>query len=257
MIREFRYIGMSALMQAFAAAFAAVLCLAPFRKVHAAEPWLVEMGSFDAIHSRQASFGKTIGNAMLPMLLVSLVQQRMVGMYGKLRAADPVRWAGYPDGDGRVNVVLVYPSIDKVAKMVLNHPGAERVSSDTVRLPADEGRTAVTYAVFSEDYEWCAFAATQDLARRALKEKYPNTGEDLFAVSCGETSGAFDFDEKGFRFTSRTVTPETAGRLKNIPLLGAFVDSGATHYVKFEDVKKLIAALFKEMAVAKGILKGE
>ena len=53
------------------------------------------------------------------------------------------------------------------------------------------------------------------------------------------------------------VTPETAGRLKNIPLLGAFVDSGATHYVKFEDVKKLIAALFKEMAVAKGILKGE
>ena len=230
-------------------------CLALPFALRAAEPWLVELRSFDAVHSRQATIGKALGNAMLPMLFVSLAQQRMVGMYGKMRSADPVRWAGYPDGKGSADVVMVYPTIDKVAKMALNHPGAEKISADTVRLPADEGRPAVTYAVFSGDFDRCAFAATPELARRALSEKYPEAGGDLFAVSSGGVSGAFDFDDKGFRFTARTATPQTASKLKGIPLLGAFAESGATHYVKFDDVKKLVASLFRDMA-AKGILKG-
>jgi hypothetical protein len=111
--------------------------------------------------------------------------------------------------------------------------------------------------VFSKDLEWCAFAATQELARRALSEKYPESGSALFAISSGGASGAFDFDDKGFKFTARAVTPETAAKLKGIPLLGVFAESGTTHYVKFDDVKKLVTTLFKEMAVAKGILKGE
>ena len=225
--------------------------------LRAAEPWLVELRSFDAIQSRQTQIGKTLGNAMLPMILVSFFQQRMVGMFGKMRAADPIRWAGYPDGKGSADVVMVYPTIDKVAKMALNHPGAQKISADTVVLPADEGRPMVTYAVFSKDFEWCAFAATQELARRALSEKYPESGSALFAISSGGASGAFDFDDKGFKFTARAVTPETAAKLKGIPLLGVFAESGTTHYVKFDDVKKLVTTLFKEMAVAKGILKGE
>lgn len=234
-----------------------LFCLIVPCGLRAAEPWLVELRSFDAIQSRQTQIGKTLGNAMLPMILVSFFQQRMVGMFGKMRAADPIRWAGYPDGKGSADVVMVYPTIDKVAKMALNHPGAEKISADTMVLPADEGRPMVTYAVFSKDFEWCAFAATQELARRALSEKYPESGSALFAISSGGASGAFDFDDKGFKFTARAVTPETAAKLKGIPLLGVFAESGTTHYVKFDDVKKLVTTLFKEMAVAKGILKGE
>ena len=234
-----------------------LFCLIVPCGLRAAEPWLVELRSFDAIQSRQTQIGKTLGNAMLPMILVSFFQQRMVGMFGKMRAADPIRWAGYPDGKGSADVVMVYPTIDKVAKMALNHPGAEKISADTVVLPADEGRPMVTYAVFSKDFEWCAFAATQELARRALSEKYPESGSALFAISSGGASGAFDFDDKGFKFTARAVTPGTAAKLKGIPLLGVFAESGTTHYVKFDDVKKLVTTLFKEMAVAKGILKGE
>ena len=234
-----------------------LFCLIVPCGLRAAEPWLVELRSFDAIQSRQTQIGKTLGNAMLPMILVSFFQQRMVGMFGKMRAADPIRWAGYPDGKGSADVVMVYPTIDKVAKMALNHPGTEKISADTVVLPADEGRPMVTYAVFSKDFEWCAFAATQELARRALSEKYPESGSALFAISSGGASGAFDFDDKGFKFTARAVTPETAAKLKGIPLLGVFAESGTTHYVKFDDVKKLVTTLFKEMAVAKGILKGE
>ena len=234
-----------------------LFCLIVPCGLRAAEPWLVELRSFDAIQSRQTQIGKTLGNAMLPMILVSFFQQRRVGMFGKMRAADPIRWAGYPDGKGSADVVMVYPTIDKVAKMALNHPGAEKISADTVVLPADEGRPMVTYAVFSKDFEWCAFAATQELARRALSEKYPESGSALFAISSGGASGAFDFDDKGFKFTARAVTPETAAKLKGIPLLGVFAESGTTHYVKFDDVKKLVTTLFKEMAVAKGILKGE
>ncbi len=242
---------------AHVAAFTVLFCLMAPCGLRAAEPWLVELRSFDAVHSRQAQVGKTLGNAMLPMILVSFFQQRMVGMFGKMRAADPVRWAGYPDGKGSADVVMVYPTIDKVAKMALNHPGAEKISADTVVLPADEGRPKVTYAVFSKDFEWCAFAASQELARRALTEKYPEAGSALFAISSGGASGAFDFDDKGFKFTARTVTPETAAKLNGVPLLGAFAADGTTHYVKFDDVKKLVTSLFKEMAVAKGILKGE
>lgn len=251
MIRQCGYAKMPMLIKVL------VFCLVLPFVASAAEPWLVELRSFDAVHSRQATIGKSLGNAMLPMLFVSLAQQRMVGMYGKMRAADPVRWAGYPDGKGSYDVVMVYPTIDKVAKMVLNHPGAEKISADAVRLPADEGRPMVTFAVFSKDFSWCAFARTEGLARRALSEKYPESGGELFAVSSGGASGAFDFDDKGFKFTARTATPQTARRLKSVPLLGAFAESGVTHYVKFDDVKKLVAALFKEMAVAKGILKGE
>ena len=233
-----------------ALASAAALCAS------AAKPWLVELRSFDAFQSRQAAIGKTVGNAMLPMMLVSFTQQRIVKMFGKMRAADPVRWAGYPDGKGSADVVMVYPSVDKVAKMVLNHPGAEKVAADTVLLPADEGRQLPTYAVFDADFTMCAFAQTPELAKRALGEKYPTAGGDLFAVSSDGASGAFDFDEKGFKFTARTVTPETAAKLKGVPFLGELAQGGVTRYVTFEDVKKLVTSLVKEFAAANGISKG-
>ena len=222
----------------------------------AAPPWAVELRSFDAFQSRQQAIGKTVGNAMLPMMLVSFSQQRLVRMFGKMRAADPVRWVGFPNGKGETDVVMIYPTVDKVAKMVLNHPAAEKISSDTVLLPADEGRLLPTYAVFTPDFAWCAFAASEALARRALKVKCPVAGGDLFAISCGSVSGAFDFDDKGFRFTARTVTPETAARLKGIPFLGELAQGGVTRYITFEDVKKLVTSLVNEMAVAKGLAKG-
>ena len=218
----------------------------------AGEPWLVELRSFDAVQSRQANIGKAVGNAMLPMMLVSFAQQRIAKMYGKMRAGDAVRWAGYPDGKGSVDVVMVYPSVDKVAKMALNHPGAEKVSADTVLLPADEGRSIPTYAVFSQDFAWCAFAGTQELARRALGEKFPVSGGDLFAVSCGSAEGGFDFDGKGFKFTARTVTPETAEKLSGIPFLGDLAQGGVTRYITFDDVKKMVTSFVKEMAAEKG-----
>ena len=234
---------LGALLLAF---FAAV----PFR-LTAAAPWLVELRSFDAFQARQEAIGKTVGNAMLPMMIVSFAQQRIVKMFGKMRAADQVRWAGYPDGNGSVDVVLVYPTVDKIAKMVLNHPGAEKVSADTVLLPADEGRLMPTYAMFSSDFSYCAFARTPELARRALAEKYPVAGGDLFAIASDGASGAFDFDSKGFKFTARTVTPETAAKLKGIPFLGELAQGGETRYITFEDVKKLVTSLVKEMSVSK------
>ena len=222
----------------------------------AAEPWVVELRSFDAFQARQKQIGKTVGNAMLPMMLVSFAQQRIVKMFGKMRAADPVRWVGFPNGKGEADVVMVYPTVDKVAKMVLNHPAAEKISADTVLLPADEGRLMPTYAVFTPDFIWCAFAPSEELARQALKVKYPVAGGDLFAISCGGASGAFDFDDKGFRFTARTVKPETAARLKGIPFLGELAQGGTTRYITFEDVKKLVTSLASEMAAANGLVKG-
>ena len=221
-----------------------------------AEPWIVELKSFDAVQSRQQQIGKTVGNAMLPMMLVSFAQQRIVKMFGKMRAADPVRWVGYPDGKGSADVVMVYPTVDKVAKMVLNHPGAEKIAPDAVFLPMDEGREMPTYAVFSKDFAWCAFASSEKLARQALRERYPVAGGDLFAISCGGATGAFDFDDKGLKFIARTVKPETAAKLKGVPFLGEFAQGGVTRYITFEDVKKLVTSLVGEMAAASGLVKG-
>ena len=200
------------------------LCLLLPIGLSAAEPWVVELRSFDAFQARQQQIGKTVGNAMLPMMLVSFAQQRIVKMFGKMRAADPVRWVGFPNGKGEADVVMVYPTVDKVAKMVLNHPAAEKISADTVLLPADEGRMMPTYAVFTPDFVWCAFAPSESLARRALKMKY--------------------------------LKPETAARLKGIPFLGEFAQGGVTRYITFEDVKKLVTSLVREMAAANGLVKG-
>jgi len=247
MKKPFRFKRRFALVTALTLAFFA---LSP-SPLMAGTPWLVELRSFDAFQARQKAIGKTVGNAMLPMMLVSFAQQRIVRMFGKMRAADPVRWVGYPDGKGSADVVLVYPTVDKVAKMVLNHPGAEKVSSDTVLLPADEGRLMPTYAVFSGDFAWCAFARTPELAKRALGEKYPVAGGDLFAVAADGASGAFDFDDAGFKFTSRTVTPKTAAKLKGIPFLGDLAQGGTTRYITFEDVKKLVTSLITEISASK------
>lgn len=233
----------------------AILAILPL-SLQAADSWLVEMRSFEAVQLRQAAIGKTVGNAMLPMMIVSFAQQRIAKMYGGMRSAEPVRWAGYPDGKGNVDVVMVYPSVDKIARMLMNHAGSEKVSSDTVLLPADEGREIPTYAVFSSDSSLCAFGRTPELCRKALGEKFPPAGEDLIAVSAGGASGAFDFDDKGFKFMSRTVTPETAAKLKDVPFLGILSQGGVTRYVTFEDVKNLVASLVKELAVAKGLSKG-
>ena len=124
---------------------------------------------------------------------------------------------------------------------------------NTVLLPADEGRQIQTYAVFNSDFTLCAFARTPELANRALGETYPDAGGDLFAISSGGASGAFDFDDKGFKFTARTVTPDTAAKLKGVPFLGELAQSGKTRYVTFDDVKKLVTSLVKEFAAAKGI----
>ncbi len=232
----------------------AALSIAASAILQAAErpaSWLVELRSFDSFQSRQQAIGAAVGNAMLPMMLVSFAQNRIVKMYGKMRVADPVRWAGYPDADGGTDVVMVYPTVDKVAKMNLNHPGAEKLSDDAVLLPADEGRQIPTYAVFSKDFAWCAFAATEALARRALGERFPEAGDDLVAISSGGAAGAFDFDGKGFRFTARSVTSKTAKALERVPFLGALAQGGVTRYVTFEDVKRLVAALVREMAAAK------
>ena len=230
-------------------AFACV-ALAVMPALSATSPWVVELRSFDAFQSRQQFIGNAVGNAMLPMMIVSFAQNRIAKMYGRMRVADSVRWVGYPDGKGSVDVAMVYPTVDKVAKMTLNHPGAEKVSADTVLLPADEGRKMPTYAVFSKDFSWCAFAATEALARKALVENSPDAGDDLIAISSGGAVGAFDFDERGFKFTARSLTPETAKRLKGVPFLGELAQGGVTRYITFEDIRRLVASLMKEMMAA-------
>ena len=49
---------------------------------------------------------------------------------------------------------------------------------------------------------------------------------------------------------------ETAARLKEIPFLGEFAQGGVTRYITFEDVKKLVTSLVREMAAANGLVKG-
>lgn len=226
-----------------AAALLAFACA----KAQAAQPWIVELSSFDAFDARQQHIGNALGNAMLPMMLVQFARNRIAKSYGKMRAADPIRWVGYPDGKGSADVVMVYPTVDKVAKMTLNHPGAEKISADTVLLPAENGRSVPTYAVFSDDFTCCAFAATEGLARKALAEPAPAAGSELITVSSGKARGAFDFDSKGFKFIAKELDPKTAERLKPIPVLGLLAQKGVTHYVSFEDVKKIVATLMKEM----------
>ena len=147
-----------------------------------AEPQLagiVSIAPYADLSAKATSFGMLIGNPVVPALMLASIQQSVVATHGRFRSDLPAYVAAYMDKDGRNDMAVVYPSVDRIARMALAHPGSERQGKDTLHLLPTERNPHDRYAVFAEDNMFTAFASSAELARRALADCQPSAKESL------------------------------------------------------------------------------
>ena len=138
---------------------------------------LVTIAPYADVSAKVTSFGLLIGNPVVPALLLASLQQSAVVTYGRFRTDVPVYLASYAVAPGKNDEVVVFPSVDRVARMALAHPGSERVGKDVLHLIPSEKSPYDRYAVFEGVFT--AFASSEALARRALADSKPSAGENL------------------------------------------------------------------------------
>ena len=138
---------------------------------------LVSIAPYADVSAKVTSFGLLIGNPVVPALLLASLQQSAVVTYGRFRTDVPVYLASYAVAPEKNDEVVVFPSVDRVARMALAHPGSERVSKDVLHLIPSEKSPYDRYAVFEGVFT--AFASSEALARRALVDSKPSAGEHL------------------------------------------------------------------------------
>ncbi len=131
---------------------------------------VVTVAPFDYFSAKATEFGLFIGNPIVPTLLVGFWQQKLVAQYGRFRTDVPFHMVSYADGRGRMQEAMVYPTVDRIARMALESPGSTREGKDVLRFQPGEGEALGRCAVFAPDNVYTAYAASPELARRALAD---------------------------------------------------------------------------------------
>lgn len=137
----------------------------------AAKPELVatvELAPFGDISKKFVNLGTMLNNPLLPTLLIGAGQERLAQTYGRFRNDAPIYGFVYARATDDATTVVVYPSADGPAKMLLDHPGATKDDDGMLHLPADERNPDARAVMFTEDRRFCAIAPSAVLARRAL-----------------------------------------------------------------------------------------
>lgn len=165
-----------------------------------AEPVLagsIVVAPFSEVTAKVTTLGAMINNPLVPMLLCSSMQQSLSEAHGRFSAERPIAWMAYlqtpawnvvatnddvvAQGD-LYDLVLVYPSVDKAARMKLNNPGSTQAADGTIHLPAGENRAQEQYVKFTADGRHCAFAPSSTLAAQALAD-FEKLGQGKLAGS--------------------------------------------------------------------------
>ena len=147
-----------------------------------AEPELagtIVVAPFADVSAKVSNFGLAIGNPIVPTLLIVSLQQSVVSTYGNFRTDAPLCLASYAGAKGRTDEAVIFPSVDRIARMALNNPGSVREGPDALHLVPSEKRAHDRHAVFTPDGKFVAFASTQELARRALADCRPGELKEL------------------------------------------------------------------------------
>ena len=146
-----------------------------------------QLAPIGEVTQKVASLGTLIGNPIVPTLLLTSGQQQLVEKFGRLRADAPITWFAYIQTPAwevaatnldQVSIedmfghVLVYPSSDGPATMLLNHPGATKGADGTIHLLPGEKNPEDTYVKYTADKRYCAIASSPALAAKALATLY-------------------------------------------------------------------------------------
>ena len=130
----------------------------------------VELAPFGDISKKVVELGTMVNNPLLPALLIGAGQERLAQTYGRFRSDAPMYGFVYASTTDDTEIVVVYPSVDGPAKMLLDHPGATKDDDGMLHLPADEQNPDARAVMFTGDRRFCAIAPSAVLARRALKD---------------------------------------------------------------------------------------
>lgn len=144
-----------------------------------------QMAPLGEVTQKVASLGSMIGNPIVPTLLLTSGQQQLVDRYGRLRADAPITWFAYVQTpaleiaatnldqvaiEDLFGHVLVYPSADGPATMLLNHPGATKADDGTIHILPGKKNPNDLYVRYTADSRYCAFASSPALAAKALAD---------------------------------------------------------------------------------------
>lgn len=138
---------------------------------------LVSIAPYADVSAKVSAFGLLIGNPVVPALLLASLQQSAVVTYGRFRTDVPVYIASYMVAPGKNDEVVVFPSVDRIARMALAHPGSERLGKDVLHLVPTDKSPHDRYAVFEDVFT--SFASSEALARQALADSKPSAKEQL------------------------------------------------------------------------------
>ncbi|MDO5317932.1 MAG: hypothetical protein Q4G65_04830 [bacterium] len=144
-----------------------------------------ELASFGEISKKVTAFGSMINNPIVPALVLGAGQQQLVQAYGAFRSGSPIFCHVYVQStaleeaakkgaldkvDGMFDVALLYPSVDGMAKMALNHPGSTKEADGTLHLLASQDSPEERWVKFTDDGRYCAFASSAELAIKAAAD---------------------------------------------------------------------------------------
>lgn len=143
-----------------------------------------EMASFGEISQTATALGGMIGNPLAPALLLGGAQQGLIAQFGRFRSDSPMFLQVYVktdllkralerkayDGlDKTMATVIVYPSVDTAADMLLNNPGALKEEDEVIHLAKSATRKQEYWVKFTPDGKFCAFADSAEMAKAAAK----------------------------------------------------------------------------------------
>ncbi len=142
-----------------------------------------ELASFGDIAKKASALGTMINNPIVPTLLLGSGQQQLTQTFGRFRSDSPMYWQIYlqtaaceaatAKGEwgalsDACDAVLVYPSVEGMARMALSHPGSTKEPDGTLHILANENCPSERWVKFTEDGRFCAIADSAALANRAI-----------------------------------------------------------------------------------------
>lgn len=86
----------------------------------------VELAPFGDISKKVVELGTMVNNPLLPALPIGAGQERLAQTYGRFRSDAPMYGFVYASTTDDTEIVVVYPSVDGPAQMLLGHPGATK-----------------------------------------------------------------------------------------------------------------------------------
>ena len=145
----------------------------------------LELAPFKEVSKAATSLGTMINQPLMPAMTLNMAQQGLVNSYGKMRTGSPLVWQVYldpklmakfamessknPFEKAGGDIVLLYPIAGGEAAFMQSHVGSTKGADGTIKLLAGGTRANETFAKFTADGKYCAFAATSALAIRAAE----------------------------------------------------------------------------------------